>query len=679
MKRHFLALLSATYLLIGCEAEPKTSLDQDQTQQAGLGWNGLGWNGLGWNGLGWNGLGWNGLGWNGLGWNGLGWNGLGWNGIAFSNTSVPTDWGLNAWINAPGISAAEREARLSGLAYWTGCACASTDNVRWRGNNPATPGVTETRYFRGNFNLAPTWCRGTGTVPIGEQQAVSACLISRVNTQGVHNALSMRGMDDSLKLGDNEKLFMAYPEGQFWGNIWDEKKYILNPVTGAYYANPRAFACYFPDAGGLSSSLNRDLQIIIGRDCEWGGCDSHLKTTNLCNKSGSIDGAYSQAYADAGLSVPITPTSDPAQSYSGLNRSSLNSYQDVVSGTENTQIYGKSFRQMSIFLGAWADLEIENWKDGLYQCDSTCGTKDGCTCYDSYCRGGEGSQYGEPLRCETPGVCNNCQTIVRADTTKCGASAACKSPTDCVRGRKLVELDASCWINIQFTRPWDLLTGAYVSGNANPHKAGTLTFRYSNGTPSDLSIQIRDQIRSLPIPGSGFATTDSWDKYAVKSIYPIYPGRTTFGSTVPAIEIAIAGAPGSTFPHLDYAQLFVGPPMGVSPRELYWNTKPIALDPKAPTCTKITVDATTDFATANFVRILPQLSGVDISAVKVYVTHGDQTEYYKPSDSKEEPLWSSWMESFFDHAPSREDWVVCVDSGGAKGSLDAVYLEFQQK
>jgi hypothetical protein len=37
------------------------------------------------------------------------------------------------------------------------------------------------------------------------------------------------------------------------------------------------------------------------------------------------------------------------------------------------------------------------------------------------------------------------------------------------------------------------------------------------------------------------------------------------------------------------------------------------------------------------------------------------------------------MESFFDHAPSREDWVVCVDSGGAKGSLDAVYLEFQQK
>ena len=41
MKRHFLALLSATYLLIGCEAEPKTSLDQDQTQQADIGWNGI--------------------------------------------------------------------------------------------------------------------------------------------------------------------------------------------------------------------------------------------------------------------------------------------------------------------------------------------------------------------------------------------------------------------------------------------------------------------------------------------------------------------------------------------------------------------------------------------------------------------------------------------------------------
>ena len=674
MKKHVLALISTTYLLIGCHAEPGALPDQAQTQQASLGWNGLGWNGLGWNGLGWNGLGWNGLGWNGLGWNGLGWNGIG-----FSNTSVPTDWGLNAWINAPGISTAERESRLAGLEYWTGCACAPTDNVRWTGNNPATPGITETRYFRGNFDLAPTWCRGTGTIPLSEQQAVSACLIARVNTKGIHNALSMRGMNDSLKLGDNEKLFMAYPEGQFWGNIWDASPSIQNPVTGAYYANPRAFACYFPDTGGLSSSLHKDLQIIIGRTCEWGGCDDHLKTTHLCSQSGSVDGSYSPAFANAGLTAPITPTSDAAQTYSGWNRSSLNSYQDTVTGHENTQIYGKTFRQMSIFLGAWADLEVENWKDGLYQCDASCGSKDGCSCYDSYCRGGEGSQSGEALRCESPGTCNNCQTIVRAVSTKCGASAACKGPDDCVRDHKLVALSPSCWINVQFTRPWDLLSGSYVSGTANPHKAGTLTFRYSNGNPEDLSIQIRDQIRSLSIPGGGFATTGSWDTYATKSIYPIYPGRASFAGSVPALEIAIAGDPASTFPHLDYAQLFVGPPMGVKPRELYWSLDKVDLSPKGPTCVKIVVDPSTEFTRANFVRILPQVSGVDLSEVKTSITHNGQTAYYQPSDSKDEPQWSTWMDTFFRDEPTKEPWLVCVDGGGAKGTIDNVYLELQQK
>ena len=53
----------------------------------------------------------------------------------------------------------------------------------------------------------------------------------------------MRGTEASLKLADNEKLFMAYPEGQFWGNLWDEKPSIQDPTTGFYYENTRAFSC----------------------------------------------------------------------------------------------------------------------------------------------------------------------------------------------------------------------------------------------------------------------------------------------------------------------------------------------------------------------------------------------------------------------------------------------------
>ena len=200
-----------------------------------------------------------------------------------------------------------------------------------------------------------------------------------------------------------------------------------------------------------------------------------------------------------------------------------------------------------------ADLETENWKDANYQCDDGCAPMDGCKCYDTYCRGGEQTQ-GEAVRCEAPSARQQLPDRRSLAWSQVRPVASLQRPHDCVRDRKLVALDAACWLPIQFTRPWDILSGSWVSGTANPHKAGTLLFRYSNGTPEELSIQIRDQIRNLTDPGTGFQPTGSWDNYDNKYIYPIYPGRTTFSPGTPGIEIAIAGDPASQFPHLDYAQ-----------------------------------------------------------------------------------------------------------------------------
>ena len=103
MRKHVLALMSVTYLLMGCNAEPNLSQSVDNKRQSSLGWNSLGWNSLGWNSLGWNGLGWTGSGFSGMG--------------------ITTDWGLDPWINEPGITLSDREDRFKGVAYWTGCAC----------------------------------------------------------------------------------------------------------------------------------------------------------------------------------------------------------------------------------------------------------------------------------------------------------------------------------------------------------------------------------------------------------------------------------------------------------------------------------------------------------------------------------------------------------------------------
>ena len=611
---------------------------------------------------------------NGIGWNGIGWNGIGWNGVGFNNLGVTPDWGLGGWVNDPSVGPTGREERLNGLAYWASCACGASDVLKWKGANPYTsPPSTETRYFQGSFDLAPTWCRGTGPVPHTEFEAVSACLLARVNTMGIHNALSLRGFENSLALSDNEKLFMSYPEAQYWGNIWNTNPTFQDPSSGFFYKNTRAFACYFPTGTGASMLLS-DLAKLVGRTCEFDGCGGGAHTSRECATSGSIDGAYSQAHADSAATIPIGWTPDPAIAATGANNSAANDYQDTLTGTQKATFYQRDWRRLSVFLGAWADLETANWKDAGYQCDSACPPSDGCSCYDRYCQGREGTT-GNGLQCEQPSFCNNCQTIVRHPGWACGYDATCKAG-DCVRDQKLAYLSPGCWLTIQFTRPFDLVSGTQVSGNANPHKAGTLLFRYAHVGAGPAAIQVQDQIRGRLIPSGVFDPTGSTDLYQNKMIYPVYPGRAVFSGTLPGIEIAISGDPSYAFPQLDYAQIFAGPPPDTKPRELYWSTKAMPFNVGDTVCASIKVSSTSEIVKVGQVRMRPSLSGTLLEKEDITLEHEGVVVRFN-ADVNDAP-WSQWSGDF-DGQPSMETpWQLCIHNANATGTIDAADIEIEK-
>ena len=678
MKLTIASLISTALLLGACGvSNPKDGLDSES--QASLGFNGLGFNGLGFNGLGFNGLGFNGLGFNGLGFNGLGFNGLGFNGTGFSNTLPPgqwgSDWGLDAWLNnrevdgtAP-INKADRDEGLVGMAYWTQCACAAGDNLPWTGNNPYPTPHTETRYFPGAFNLAPNWCHGTGPVPAAEQEAVTACLLARVNELGFHNALSLRGSDSSLALGDNEKLFMAWPEAQYWGNAWETADSISDGTH--FFKNSRAFTCYY-----AGDPLAQDLSLIIGRSLPWLGHGGAVKTALSCLDDGTVDGSQWEGFTNYTRSSSAGYSIDPAVGTAGVNNGYANGYQDAYSGSEFVTFRGLApKRQISAYTGAWADLEPGNW-DGP-PCADVPGAKDGCSCYSTYCsREAENGGIGE-APAEAPGRCNICASFVKSNGCK-GTTVNCKPGTSCVRERALSSLTPGCWLDVGFTRPFDFLSGSWVTGTANLHKAATLIFSYANGTKSPASILIRDNLRALPISGAGFAPTAGWNDYQRKFIYPVYPGNATFSGSTPGIDIAIAVDPASpVFPYLDYAQLWASPPFGEQRREIYWSENEQAFFPGDRVCSPLKVEADTDFTRAGLVHFRPQVSGADLSELTITLTHGNKTVEYHPSGKDSE--WSAWEDAFASDDPLKGGWELCIESPGSTGVLEKWQMELKDR
>lgn len=381
------------------------------------------------------------------------------------------------------------------------------------------------------------------------------------------------------------------------------------------------------------------------------------------------------AYFDAALTIPAGFTPDPITTAAGPSTSPSNGYQDWLSGTPRAVHYNNSKRRVSVFLGAWADLETGNWKDPGYRCDLTCGSGGGCACYDTYCASSE-TIGGGGLSCEAPSFCNNCQTIVRHPGPGCwGTNAKCKAD-DCVRNHKLTSLAPGCWLPIQFTRPYDLLSGAMVSGVANMHKAGTLVFRYAHVGPGPAGILLQDNIRGVPIWGGTFAPTGSHDLYADKTIYPIYPGRAVFTGPLPGIEISLAADPAHAFPELDYAQIHIGPPFGQQPRELYWTHNVLPFNVGETVCQTVTVDNSTDFAHAGDVRIRPEISGATLTNLNFTISHIGQT--VPTIHALNDAPWSQWLGNFQTDVPNNGVWEICIDNAGEAGTFEGVSLELKQ-
>jgi hypothetical protein len=72
--------------------------------------------------------------------------------------------------------------------------------------------------FFGGLGLAPQW--RTGPLNVAGQRWVSACMFAKLNGNGVHIPISIRGPNVGLALGDGERDAFTLEEGAFYGNMF---------------------------------------------------------------------------------------------------------------------------------------------------------------------------------------------------------------------------------------------------------------------------------------------------------------------------------------------------------------------------------------------------------------------------------------------------------------------------
>jgi hypothetical protein len=230
-----------------------------------------------------NGLSPNGLSQNGLSQNGLSQNGLSQNGLSQNGLSTTA---FSSWFDSnPDFGNAV-------MTYVVRCAL-PTGGVRTYTNKA---GLTYTWY--GLFDLAPVWASGKKTLPVIEQQKMTACLAAHVNKYGVHVPISVRGMAASspIPVDATELADFSVREACFFGNLFaNEGVYVgvdHTPWT-FQYSSPRACAFDYRNtasttdcapiyqAGDCAALCTLDASGTFYTSCSYGGKTYAPITTRL--------------------------------------------------------------------------------------------------------------------------------------------------------------------------------------------------------------------------------------------------------------------------------------------------------------------------------------------------------------------------------------------------------------
>ncbi len=238
MQRKKVSLIAALPLLLaaagGCDGTAAPDSDgtgvettvQPIEAENGIFMNGISMNGMALNGMALNGMSVNGIYANGIYANGIYINGISLNGIVangihlnalFVNGISVNGISVNGisvnGISVNGLPADLRDPLINQIvSYLVSCALPEDDSVTY------TAGATSYT-FAGDIGLAPDWknqacdedCQGW----------VTACMLSRINHQGQHVEISMRGKNNALKLEKHEARDFPVREATYYGNLFD--------------------------------------------------------------------------------------------------------------------------------------------------------------------------------------------------------------------------------------------------------------------------------------------------------------------------------------------------------------------------------------------------------------------------------------------------------------------------
>ncbi len=154
----------------------------------------------------------NGMSTNGMSTNGMSTNGMSTNGLTLAGLSAAT---LSSVQFATWFASNPTYANML-LSYLAKCALPTGVTVSYW-----SAGVSY--QWAGELGLAPVWASGQ-SIPVAEQQLVSACLGAHTNKYGVHVNISVRGYQENgtpLPVSSAEASQYGNDEGCYFGNLFD--------------------------------------------------------------------------------------------------------------------------------------------------------------------------------------------------------------------------------------------------------------------------------------------------------------------------------------------------------------------------------------------------------------------------------------------------------------------------